>query len=119
VPGLGALESVGPVKTAASEKPNAAGTVLPVIVATMPTFNVRMETRNGKIWPSRWVLMEQLAATFNNSLHRQLSELIAQVQAYEALLQDIYPRLDIPLALHIDQNLNEVCSGDLYCPSIS
>ncbi|KAJ5637550.1 hypothetical protein N7490_007429 [Penicillium lividum] len=39
---------------------------------------------------------------------KQLSELTAQVETYEALLQDIYPRLDTPSALHVDQTLKEL-----------
>ncbi|KAJ5939616.1 hypothetical protein N7466_002750 [Penicillium verhagenii] len=41
---------------------------------------------------------------------KQLSDLTAQVEAYQGLLQDIYPRLDTPSARHVDQTLREVRS---------
>ncbi|KAJ6102973.1 hypothetical protein N7486_005400 [Penicillium sp. IBT 16267x] len=39
---------------------------------------------------------------------KQLSDLTAQVETYEALLQDLYPRLDTPSARHVDQTLKEL-----------
>ncbi|KAJ5642674.1 hypothetical protein N7490_006674 [Penicillium lividum] len=45
---------------------------------------------------------------------KQLGDLTAQVETYEALLQDIYPRLDTLSARHVDQTLKEVCSIHPY-----
>ncbi|KAJ5659973.1 hypothetical protein N7507_006424 [Penicillium longicatenatum] len=39
---------------------------------------------------------------------KQLRDLTTQVETYEALLQDLYPRLDTPSALHVDQALKEL-----------
>jgi hypothetical protein len=40
--------------------------------------------------------------------YRQLSELTNQVQVYEALLRDIYPKLEPQSAQYVEQILNEV-----------
>ncbi|KAJ5642647.1 hypothetical protein N7490_006647 [Penicillium lividum] len=44
----------------------------------------------------------------------QLSELTAQVETYEALLQDLYPRLDAPSALHVDQTLKKLSDSSIF-----
>ncbi|KAJ5898270.1 hypothetical protein N7504_008558 [Penicillium tannophilum] len=44
---------------------------------------------------------------------KQLRELTAQVETYEALLQDLYPRLDTPSARHVDQTLKELSGSSV------
>ncbi|KAJ5605772.1 hypothetical protein N7510_008553 [Penicillium lagena] len=41
---------------------------------------------------------------------RQLSDLTSQVETYEALLRDLYPRLDTTCARHVDQTLPALSS---------
>lgn len=45
--------------------------------------------------------------------YRQLSELTNQVQFYEALLRDIYPKLEPQSAQYVEQILKEVSAS--YC----
>jgi Tfp pilus assembly protein PilN len=48
--------------------------------------------------------------------YRQLSELTNQVQVYEALLRDIYPKLEPQSAQYVEQILNEVRTS--HCASM-
>ncbi|KAJ5936521.1 transcriptional regulator family: Fungal Specific TF [Penicillium verhagenii] len=43
----------------------------------------------------------------------RLIELTAQVETYKALLKDLYPRLDVPSALHVDQTLKELSDSSI------
>ncbi|KAF3386669.1 hypothetical protein F1880_001508 [Penicillium rolfsii] len=47
---------------------------------------------------------------------KQLDEFTAQINTYEALLRDLYPRLEAPLAQHVDQTLGR---KSVRSPSIS
>jgi hypothetical protein len=47
---------------------------------------------------------------------KQLSELTNQVQVYEALLRDIYPKLEPQSAQYVEQILNEVRTS--HCASM-
>jgi hypothetical protein len=53
---------------------------------------------------------------------RQLSELTNQVQVYEALLRDIYPKLEPQSAQYVEQVLNEVRTSryaTMFCSGLT
>jgi hypothetical protein len=53
----------------------------------------------------RRLRIEETLLAGSNWKYRQLDEFTAQINTYEALLRDLYPRLEASLAQHVDQTL--------------
>lgn len=91
-----------------SKKPNVAATARPVKDARSRESVARMATASERRWQSAFFVVLFVLRSFLTVGYRQLSELTNQVQVYEALLRDIYPKLEPQSAQYVEQILNEV-----------
>jgi hypothetical protein len=91
-----------------SKKPSVAAIAQPVKDARSRESVARMATGSERRWQSAFFVVLFVLRRSLTVGYRQLSELTNQVQVYEALLRDIYPKLEPQSAQYVEQILNEV-----------
>lgn len=100
-------ESVGHARTVENKRLNAAAIAPPVNDARMRPCRAPMAIGNAKNCLSA-LTRRIISDHISNWGLRQLDDLTSQVNTYENLLRELYPRLDFASAQRVDQTLPRV-----------